>query len=241
MAKLQNFSIERDVLAIRNECARLESQLESVRRQRSADASLSSKLPTLEKMLEEAQARKHLREAEAAELTILAPIDGAVFSPPTILAAPMDVKLVRSWSGTPLDKANQGAWLDSGAEICVIGDPIRREAMVLVRENDVELIRIGQGLTLLVEGWPGGSIKGNVSAVADSPVDRVADQIVSFEERNAAPMSDSHTLPRYLVRVELDSSGDKLPVRLVARAKLQVDSMSIFKRAARFLQESLKL
>ncbi len=241
VAKLQSFSIERDVLTIRSECERLESQLESVRRQRTADASLSSKLPMLEKMLEEAQRRKQLREAEAAELTILAPIDGVVFSPPTTSASPMDVRLVRSWSGTPLDAANQGAWLASGTEICVIGDPTRREAMVLVREHDVELVRIGQEVSLLVEGWPGGSITGTVSAVADSPVDRVADQISSFEARNTAPVNDTRPLPRYLVRVELDSTGDGLPVRLVARAIIQVDSTSIFNRAARFLRESLKL
>ncbi len=241
VAKLKSFSIARELLESRKECERLESQLESVRRQRTADASLSNKLPMLEKKLEEARGRRLLRESEAADLTILAPIDGVIFSPPTITAAPMDLRLVRSWSGTPLDWANQGAWLESGTEICIVGDPSKREAMVLVREQDVALVKRGQDVTLLVDSWPGGSITGKVSAVADSPVERVGEPIASFEAKNTATVNVSKPSPRYLVRVELGSSGDGLPVRLVARARIQVASMSIFNRAARFLGESLSL
>ena len=100
-----------------------------------------------------------LRRSEADRLNVRASRAGQLFAPPSRLAAQDDFNDgQQAWIDTPLSPENRNAWLTEGTILCVIGDPVRREALLLVRQQDVELIRTGAEVTFLLPAFARGLV-----------------------------------------------------------------------------------
>jgi putative peptide zinc metalloprotease protein len=225
------------LLAIQTTCDRLSAQLDSLRQQRSSSGQRSSQIPVVQQELADARTRKRLHEAVADRLRVKSPRGGRLFAPPPVLPQADDDRLARFWTGTPLDPINRGAWLAKGTVLCMIGDPSTREAVVMMQQQEIEAIREGQVVTLLLADRRRGSVTGRVLEVATTPHDTIP---VELQRTGLIqpPPPGAASQPYYQVRVLLDPSATTLPIRLTGHARITVSSESIFKRVHRFLSDS---
>ena len=141
------------------------------------------------------------------------------------------------WCGTPLDDANVGAWLEEGTRVCLVGDPTVREAVLFVPQQDIELIRQGQRVNLLLDDHRQGEVRGRVLELAASPSRDIPSEL-RRRGRIEVPVADLESTPFYEVRVLIEPTASPLPVRLTGRARIDVQNASVFHRIARFLRDA---
>ncbi len=237
IARLLNPRIDRELAAANSECERLAAELLSLRQRRGSDRQLSSQIPAVEQALEEAVKRRNLQESAAEHLTLRSPQQGRLFAPPRRMPTARKDSQPDFWTGTPMEPENRGAWLEEGTVLCLVGDKLAREAIVLLRQQDVELIRPNQRVSLLLADRSRDSVTGRVLEVAATPLEDVPSELQ--HGGLVDPLSaESGRTPMYQVRVSLSQQSVVLPVRMTGRARIGVSYASILSRLSRFLSDS---
>jgi len=224
IAVLENPEVERELLARETRYESLLTQLATLQLNRRTDVVSSQRIPVVAEALQEAEKQLKLHRQRAQTLIIGSPIDGRVFAAEPRNEVHANDRLPRFWSGSPLDPINQNAWLEQGTVIGWVGEERKRDAIVTVPQDQIEFIRPGQPVSLLIASAPRESITGIVTSVADSPRDH------DPAEPPTRPQS-----PQYLVRVAIDSKGFTLPVQMQGHARITVDNASVVERLGEFL------
>ncbi|MAI73853.1 MAG: hypothetical protein CMM01_23545 [Rhodopirellula sp.] len=237
VATLVNQSVELELVQARGQAEQLEVRLDGLRKRRLTSREAGMQIPVIERSLSEAKKEQQLREGLAAELVLSAPNAGRVFAVGKRAESTAGERESAYWFGTPLDPANAGAWLEEGTKVCVIGDPRTREAVLFVSQQEIELIRKGQRVHLLLDDHARGEVRGRVSELAASPSQEIPDEL-HRPGRIDAHVLDLEYNPYYEVRVVLEPTASPLPVRLTGRARVDVQNASIFHRIVRFLRDA---
>jgi putative peptide zinc metalloprotease protein len=239
IARLRNLDIERELVVIQSECERLKIELEGLQQSRVADQDAAKRIPLLQKSLEEALKRQALRQQAAAKLLIYATQPGRLFPPPELRAKNSNDHEVVAWQGTPLEPQNRGAWLKAGTLLGLVGHEAAREAIVFLKQQDVELIREDQIVTVRLADRESGLVTGSVVEVAISPSELIPEELTATGLLPKELELDGE--PLYQVRVKLANEGSSLPIRLVAAATIEVAPASLFDRIGRFLGDAFRI
>lgn len=104
-------------------------------------------------------------ERKLAKLNIGATSSGVIFPPPEIGGGQGAMSPV-AWARTPLDRENLGALLPEQTLVCLIGDPKRMKAVLLVEQSDVQFLTAGQGVQLMLDEYRGERLDGAVQNVS---------------------------------------------------------------------------
>lgn len=156
LARLSNIDLEMAVARLNAEEASLETQLANLKRvMRFHEEAAALEISVVEEQLAavKEQLRQQLRDVE--RLTIRAPIAGTVIPPPRVPTpgAESDDQLT-DWTGSPLDPENLGALLSPTGrqnQLCQIGDPTEWDAVMVINQDDVDLVREGQRVELMFQ------------------------------------------------------------------------------------------
>ncbi len=237
VATLVNPSVELELLQARGQSEQLEVRLDGLKKRRLTSREAGLQIPVIERSLSEAKKEQELREGLADQLVLSAPHAGRVFAVGKRAESTAGEREPGYWFGTPLDPANAGAWLEEGTKVCVIGNPKTREAVLFVSQQNIELIRKGQPVHLLLDDHAQREVRGRVSELAASPSREIPDEL-HRGGRIEGRVLDLEYTPFYEVRVMLEPTASPLPVRLTGRARVDVQHASLFHRIARFLRDA---
>ena len=58
------------------------------------------------------------------------------------------------WHGSPLDDRNRNTFLDAGVPFCTIGDPHKKEAVLIIDQSEIEFVRTGYTALLKLDAFP---------------------------------------------------------------------------------------
>src|SRR5262249_43335127 len=144
IARLTNADMRLDVTQVTGdlEVARLKlANLDLLRRE---DAEANAKLPAAQATLDDLTRRLEDPQKDAATLTPTAPVAGTVIPAPRVDLPDSSSGKLKPWSGVLLDPQNRGAALEPGTLVCLVGDPARLSAVLLVDDNDISRVRPGQ-------------------------------------------------------------------------------------------------
>ncbi len=137
-----------------------------------------------------------------------------------------------TWSGIPLEPENLGAFLPISTLFCQIGNPQQMEAILVIDQSEIELVRPGQKVDVKLEELPGRIFTGRITEIAPEAL-RVAPKALSTKYKGELatktdptngvehPMSTS-----YQARVPLEEPKDLLPLLrlgLTGQAKIYAD------------------
>ncbi|MCH1440401.1 MAG: HlyD family efflux transporter periplasmic adaptor subunit [Rubripirellula sp.] len=237
VATLVNPSVELELLHARGQSEQLEVRLDGLKKRRLTSREAGLQIPVIERSLSEAKKEQELREGLADQLVLSAPHAGRVFAVGKRAESTAGEREPGYWFGTPLDPANAGAWLEEGTKVCVIGNPKTREAVLFISQQNIELIRKGQRVHLLLDDHAQREVRGRVSELAASPSREIPDEL-HRRGRIEGRVLDLEYTPFYEVRVMLEPTASPLPVRLTGRARVDVQHASLFHRIARFLRDA---
>ncbi len=118
IARLLNPQIDRELAVLSSQCDCLAAELESLHQRRSSDRQVSSRIPAVEKALEEAVKRKNLQTRAAERLTLRSPQQGHLFAPPRRRPTARKDHQPEFWTGTPMEPENRG--IGSRREPCCV-------------------------------------------------------------------------------------------------------------------------
>jgi putative peptide zinc metalloprotease protein len=243
VAHLENLELDLELTKLEGDRDREALHIKNLRGQQGSDPAAAAQIPTAEEALADLETRLAEQRRDRDRLTLSAPRDGTVF-PPHRQSRPTPAGELATWTETPLDPRNRGAYLETGTIVCLVGDPQRLEATLLIDQSDVDLVRVGQKVQIRFDETPGRKLDGTVASIGELDLKVAPNELVVAgdlpsridESGNPRPISAT-----YQARVELSPSDDfALRSGAIGRAKISVESASLARRLIRYLSQTLQ-
>lgn len=180
-------------------------------------------------------------ERIVAELKLVATRDGQVIPPPNINQSANSGRSLATWTGTPLDTENRKAFLNTQTLYCIVADPDKMKAMLLIDQSDAKFITAGQNVSLMLDEHIGEVIKGEIEFVSRDALSQVPPEL---SMTNGGPIAtkpspsgiETPLIPIYEAAVSLKDSGDaKLLTGFRGQARIHVGTASLGQRLMRYV------
>jgi hypothetical protein len=213
-------------------------QLRHLEARRGADPDAAAQIPAARQTLADLDERLQQLERYEDLLELKAPQAGSVILPPRVSELDRPVDRLHRWSGTPLDPANRGCYLEAGTLFCLVGDPRRLEAVAIVDQSEIDLIATGQDVRIRLDQLPWQTVRGTVVEMSRINVDLAPPTLLAGSD--VAARTDRQGISRlastaYQVRVRLHERDFHAVAGAPGRCKISVAPQSIGRRLVRFL------
>ena len=137
-----------------------------------------------------------------------------------------------------MDEDNRGCYLQTGTLLCLVGNPERLEALLLIDEDQVEFVRTGQKVLVLVDQLPDWQLEGVVTNLAEVDLAEVPPELIEHGQlptRHGADGTRSPLRTCYQARVSLDVEHPPLAVGGTGQAKILAEPISLGRRLLRLI------
>jgi putative peptide zinc metalloprotease protein len=241
LARLVNLDVLREIAELTGKRDQQQSRLENLQVRLADDPSVAPQIPAAKEALSDIEEQLRKRQRDAERLVLQAPASGTVLPPPRRPVPSYAPGRLPSWQGSPLDEMNRGVPLETGTLFCLIGDPDRLEAFLVLDQGDVKFVRKGQRVRLKLDELPGRILQGTISEIAKTDLKVAPRELATGKE--LALRVDEAGIPRptetsYQARVALDEHGHRLLTGTGGRAKILVDRQSLGRRLSRSLSRT---
>jgi putative peptide zinc metalloprotease protein len=224
-------------------------RVEHLHKLRGLDREANDDLPTARAALADIERRLEELRREEKRLTLIAPVDGFIIPAPRLVAAggpPADSSRGRlpTWSGSLLDESNAGAYIEPGTLVCLIGDPMRLTAVMLVDDTDVKRLQPAQKVRLQLDQLPGQVIEGEVIDVARHDVqddENLAANRADLDSLYAGVMPEEHIGAVYQALVRFDTRPEQLVIGGRGKAKVAAERITVGRLIARYFAQTFRL
>ncbi|MDX1948068.1 MAG: HlyD family efflux transporter periplasmic adaptor subunit [Pirellulaceae bacterium] len=213
--------------------------------QRFSDPAAVDQLQVAQELRDTAQKQYDDKKAEFDRLTIKAARDGTILPPPPKQdkQAQMSGSL-RGWVGTPFDKKNLGALVAPTDLICQIGDPSVLEAVLVIDQTYIDLVREGQPVRVLLES--------NTHRAFDTTIEKIAATDLEAISRGASTLAggrlEAKTDPAsgitkplntsYQASAPLPAETGRLQVGMQGQARIYTGWQPLGRRLFRFVAKT---
>lgn len=235
--RLENPQLKADVLRLQMQRDAQQLHVDHLRRAQTVEPSAVDQLPAAEAALQDLAEQLARRQQDQASLTIRAPISGTII-PPFQKRKPADELTLPNWQGTPLDQANQQAYLEAGTLVCWVGDATRHAAVAMIEQGDVGQVNPGQLVKLRCDQLPTVALHGKVVEVSKIETSVAASEIpFSATEVGSTPSEDADTSQKYFqARIELINDDPTIRAGALGHAKITVAEASWGSRILRWFR-----
>jgi len=195
-------------------------------------------------VLDSIQKLKAKTEIERDRLTVRAKRDGYILPPPERQPQDSGDGRLPGWTGTPLDAKNIGALMTPEDRICEIGTPKAYEAVLIIDQGDIQLVRVGQEVDLKLDSKRLVTFSGELTEMATNPMQAASTNLSSQTGGDLQTEIDPSTgqiKPRsvsFQARVPIDFDGTPLRPGYRGSAKIHVDPMSLGRRLWRLIAKT---
>jgi putative peptide zinc metalloprotease protein len=232
LVQLENLQTEFEAVRLIGQVRAAEVRLDSLQQQSHLDSSISGQEAAQQRVLSTAEQLSAKAAEDFQRLQVRSPSAGVVFEPPYRDDKPPTDGRLNVWSGSPLDPPNRGAFVSPEDLLCIIGDPQKMEAVLVIDQRDIQLVQTGMEVALQLESrqlWPtSGTIfqisqmemqysPANLASQAGGGVDTKADA-----EGGLRPINTS-----YQARVMLPDDPGGLRVGYRGTAKIYTEWRSL--------------
>ncbi len=240
VGQLVNESLELDRERLIAEVDERTLHLKNLEARRGSDPATRFQLPAAPFALQSAQERLKRNDREYQRLRLTSPADGIVLAPPNVPAVPSGDTVPECWTGTPLDPQNRNAFLEERTLFCYVGNPSELEATLIVEQNSIDFLEVGQSVELQFQSAPGATRMGQVTEVARTDAASMPREIAAAGLTPADPESGELRPDdvSYEVRVKLDETNAPVALYSPGRARVSCDWRSAAWRAARHIRQT---
>jgi len=244
IATLRNPDLELRLADLRGEERIAQLQLKNLSLRSGYDAVVKAQLETQAELLKSIQALRAKTEEELDRLVIRAKREGYILPPPLRKERDTGDGRLPGWTGSPLDEKNRGAMLTADDHLCDIGAPDAHEAVLVIDQGDVQLVREGQMVEMKLDSRRLETFSGVIAEKSNKELSFASTSLSSQTGGGLQTEIDPTTgmiKPRsvsYQARVPLEQTD--LPLRPGYRgsAKVHVDPMSLGNRLWRVVAKT---
>jgi putative peptide zinc metalloprotease protein len=253
IGELRNSKVELELARLEGEHRLRELKVEHLERLRGVDREANDQLPASRAALADSARRLEdvLREAE--RLTLKARMDGVIIAAPnrpsvntfaTRGGESGNVRLA-NWSGSLLDEMNCGAYVEPGTLVCLVGNPTRLSAVMLIDDTDVKRLQPGQSARLRLEQLPGQVLEGEVIDVSRHDVretENVQTGPADLDQLYAGIVPPEQRGALYRARVRFDMPlQEKLVIGGRGTAKVAAERITVARWIWRYFAQTFRL
>jgi putative peptide zinc metalloprotease protein len=209
LARLVNVDLDLEIADLEGKATQYESRLKSLERERFSDPAAGLEIGTVKESLtslREQLARKH---QDRRELVLVAPRDGVVLPFLSLKSPGEQGGKLPAWSGNALSDRNLGATFQEGTVLCMVGEPERFEAVMVVDQTEVEFVAEGQPVDLKLNSFPWQTFRGKVDQIAETHIEAGSERL-SVKAGGSVP-------------TETDPSGREIPISTSYEALMTLD------------------
>ncbi|MBS0206525.1 MAG: hypothetical protein JSS49_26855 [Planctomycetes bacterium] len=243
VARLVEPNIESELIRLEGEYHHHKLRLEQLNRRRVLEPEIAPLIPAVAEAARDFQLQlKHLRE-QASSLVLRAPCDGVVL-PANWQSGSGIHGALPDWSGSPLDPRNRGCLVKTGTTICLVGATESRVAIVLVNQDDMNLVRVGQSVGIIWRELAGELMSGRIVELSALDLELLPRDAVRRLNLPARSNADGSLMPVgtwYQARVQLDGADAPLIRGAVGDASIVIDAQSLSARLYRWLARTFPL
>lgn len=248
LARLSNIELEQSLAELESQKAILATRIENLQKLRSfRSEEVSLQLTVAEAQLADSEERIRQAHRDLQRLTITAPVAGTVIPPARLPDRPGDSDdQLTGWTGSPLDQENLGAFLSPGGQqnmLCQIGDPDQWDAVMVINQDDVDLVREGQEVRLMFEQSAYHVFVTELSFLTTKEMEQAPQRLASTSGGPLPAQADADGTVRpletsYQAEARVDNSVGILQNGLVGRAKIKTRPRTIASRLWRYLSRT---
>jgi putative peptide zinc metalloprotease protein len=238
LARLVSLDVRREIAELSGRRNQQQLRLVHLKLRLADDPTVAPQIPAAKEALADIEEQLRQRQRDADRLVLRAPASGTVLPPPRRPPPSYAPGRLASWQGSPLDETNEGVPLETGTLFCLVGDPRRLEASLVLDQADVKFVRKGQRVRLKLDELPGEILRGTITEIAISDLKVAPRELATGKD--LAVRVDEEGIPRptetsYQARVALDEHNRRLLTGTGGRAKIVVDRQSLGRRLYRAL------
>lgn len=209
IARLANPDVDLAIEELSSKRERLKTQLVSLRREQFDRPHVGTSIPQVEEMLKSIEEQLTEKRRDHASLSPRTARSGTVFPPPLSDAPPSGSQELGNWNGRPLDRINLGCTVEPGTLLCEIGDPTKWQAMVVVDQEDVDFLRPGDAVEILLDAVPERRWHSTVEEIAVGRLQEAPRRLSNKAGGDLATAVEGAGTERpastsYMVRVRID-------------------------------------
>lgn len=218
-------------------------RLQQLERRRIMDPEVAALIPATREAKHDFEVQlAQFREA-AERLVLKSPCAGIVL-PTTQQSGLSGPGSLPMWAGSALDDHNAGCFVKPGTTLCLIGSRESRDATLLVNQDDINLVQVGQQVRTVWRELAGEVITGSVTEIAALDLETMPREAVQRLNLPARSTADGLVVPVgtwYRVRVHLDSTTSPLLRNSAGEAKILVAPQSLGRSMLRWLSRTFAL
>ncbi|MFM7413530.1 MAG: HlyD family efflux transporter periplasmic adaptor subunit [Planctomycetota bacterium] len=209
LARLANVDLDLEIADLEGKQRQYESRLKALERERFTDPAAGLEIGTVEESLTSIREQLARKLQDRRELVLVAPRDGVVLPPASVKPQGDRGGRLPPWSGSALDDRNLGATFQEGTVFCLVGDPERFEAVMVVDQTEVEFVTEGQKVDLKLDSFPWQTFRGTVDQIAETHIEAGSERL-SVKAGGSVP-------------TETDPAGREIPISTSYEALMTLD------------------
>ncbi len=239
LIQLSNLQIDMAIAELEGQRDVYEVEIRGLQRISLKHEQASARIAQVAEELESVKQQLAQRELDRQRLQLVAPRAGTVL-PPSLVPKPSHTESqLPTWSGSPLKPENLGATLVPGTKICQIGNPDQLEARLVIDQNDIESVKAGQRVEIMLSQSADWVYVSKIEKVATENLKASPKRLSSLHGGDLATQMDPSGVPRplnqsYEALVPLEAHN-LLRIGLVGHAKIATAPRTLGQRLGRYL------
>ncbi len=214
VAELDSFDLKVQQTKIRSEFEIALQRYLSLKNQEHDDAQARSQLETARELALSKQRLLERANERIKLLTVKATGAGTIIPPPNKPSQKQDeTEQLPSWSGNPFDSRNEHAFFSESDLLCLIGDPRKMEAVLVVDQSDVDLVKVNDEADIKIDSARLETFSGRIAQVSEMDMKVTPEQLA----RQVGGGLDT----------EMDASGRLKPVSTSYQARIPLDDVKV--------------
>ncbi|MEZ6076466.1 MAG: biotin/lipoyl-binding protein [Pirellulaceae bacterium] len=248
IAQLDNIDLQMQLLKNANEYELAVSRMRILEDQQYIDPQAKAQLSTQAEIVQSKKAMLDNILDRVHMLDVKSHATGVIISPPkkpTPKQAEAEEQLP-TWSGDPFDHKNQAAFFSESDLLCLVGEPSKMEAVLVVDQHDIDLVHEGDEADIKIDSARMETFTGNIEKISEMEM-TVAPENLGIQSggRLDTEMDPSGRLrpisTSYQARVPLENIDIPLRVGYRGQAKIYVGWKSLGWRIYRFCARTFRV
>lgn len=186
IAQLQNDDLVLDLEELQGNLAKLKNDLTGFQLVSDLRLDAASKIAETEIQIRSIEKQIVVKNEEIRQLTIRAKRSGELFAPANAPSRPSSDTELATWTDTPLDPKNLGTYLESNTLLGMIGERDQMEAIFVVDQTDIKLLKPGQKVIVLSRQFRDVFLQTEISFVSQDELINVPREL---SQTNGGPVA----------------------------------------------------
>jgi putative peptide zinc metalloprotease protein len=235
LAEFSNLDMELSLTELEENRDRYLVQINNLKQMRFHQPEVQKDLKQYEMLLKKSEEQITLMKQKSEYLTLTASISGVVLSGKEKELKNGNKDSLSDWSGTLLNKKNIGCFAQTGTEFCMIDSSPAQYAGMVVTQDELEFVHIGDSVALKFKSHPGVLFTGTIEAIAAENDEEQPD----FENsKSNFVMTKMEKTDKYLARIRLDERKEKLLVGSTGQARIRSKKLTVAQRTLRYFHKT---